>query len=69
MSLVATVSPNRQTIHLQGQRWAWDMPADRLPIMVKLYRDLEARAGGRFARFYTEDRKTLEAVQREIVAK
>ena len=52
---------DKSAVVLVKGSWRDRIPAEKLPVYVRLYRDLRDRENGKFARFYEQPTLALEA--------
>lgn len=67
--MIATLSFDRQTVTMRGERWLSVFPISDLPGKLRFYRGLRDRAAkpgatGPYARFYDPTVKALERVEK-----
>lgn len=62
----AEIMPGRAAVRLRKGGWAGTIPAENLDVWIAFYRGLRDRKGGRYAAFYEETVRVLEAAKHQL---
>jgi hypothetical protein len=62
----AEIAPGRAAVRLRKGGWAGTIPAENLDAWIEFYRRLRDRKGGRYAEFYDDTVRVLEAAKHQL---